>query len=146
MSAIAIPTVTSRRWSPIALPGTNLLPGNGGQTVAAISLGIGQTLSVPYLLVHFLAFKTLGFLGKRNSGVMGLALAIYYNDTLLQDDYEGVSMLSLGLELPGVKATNQLVEFTAPGLYRFVLRNNSASASVYGLVTGSAWILDNSTS
>lgn len=129
--------------SPISTPAVSLPAKSGGLPLAQFQLALGQSFSVTYVALHFIRFKTLGFLGKVNTGLPLVYVGLFYPTDLSRNETGARPIWSVGLELPGVTYGRQLnVECTMPGIYSLILVNNAASSAIDVTATGLAQVFN----
>jgi hypothetical protein len=129
--------------SPVATSQVSLPAKSGGLPLCQFQLSAGQIFSVTYVVLHFIGFKTLGFLGKVNTGLPLVYVGCYYQSTLTKPSASSKPVWQVGLEMPGViGGRQQSAQFKAPGIYQFLLVNNAASSSIEAVVTGNAQIFN----
>ena len=130
--------------APMAVPQVELVARSGGLPISQFRLLPGQILSLPYLVLHFIGFSTLGYTGRVNTGLPTLYAGLFYQAGLSVGAYEAVPIMTVGIDAPGVAVLNNSapMTFTAPGTYHVMLVNNHASSSIYALVTGAAQIFN----
>lgn len=140
MSFIAENTLTGVVGVPVCAPQVELVAQSPGLPVAQVQLAAGQVLNVPYLSLHFIGFRTLGFLEKVNTGLPTVYVGIYYQTN--PDVLPARPIIYTGLEAPGISVLRRssIISFTAPGTYRVLLVNNHVSSNISALVSGVAYV------
>jgi hypothetical protein len=128
----------------MSVPQVELPARSGGIPLAQFQLAPGQILTMPYLSLHFIAYRTLGFSGRVNSSLPIVYVGLYYETQVAQDNVLARPILLTGCDIPSVSVMRRNISatFTAPGLYRVQLVNNHASSTIAALVLGAGQIFN----
>jgi hypothetical protein len=129
---------------PISVPQVEIPALSPGLPICQFQLIGNNSISVPHLCLHFIGFRTLGFVERVNSGLPLLYAGLFYQTFNAGDGNFGSPILYVGLDAPGVATLrrNSMISFSAPGVYRMMLVNNHASSTIVALVTGTTQLLN----
>lgn len=133
-------TAPSTSAIPLSIAQTELVAQSPGLPLAQFQLALGQELQIAYLSLHFVGYRTLGFLTKVDTGLPTVYVGLYYSSAPPAEKFGTRPIIHVGLEAPGIKLLDfaSPATFNVPGFYQLKLTNNHATSTIAALVTGMA--------